>query len=164
MKRPVDRRERPNVVTWPPVVFIGTIGAGMLLGYAVPLGFLLPAAGGVRLIGVGAMLAGIVVDGTAMLVMRRARANIQPHRAATALVTTGPFAWSRNPIYLGNTVLIAGAALVFGNPWLLLMAAVTARLVSLLAIRREEEHLALLFGDAWIAYAQRTPRWLRIKF
>ncbi len=109
------------------------------------------------------MLAGIAIDVAAMLAMRRARANIQPHRAATALVTTGPFALSRNPIYLANTVLIAGAGLAFGNPWLLLMAAVTARLVSLLAIRREEEHLATRFGEAWTAYAQHTPRWLRIK-
>jgi protein-S-isoprenylcysteine O-methyltransferase Ste14 len=94
-----------------------------------------------------------------MVVMARRRANILPHRAATALVTDGPFAWSRNPIYLGNTLLLSGCGLAFGNAWLLVGAAVAAIAVTVLAIRREEAHLASRFGDAWMAYAARTRRW-----
>jgi protein-S-isoprenylcysteine O-methyltransferase Ste14 len=109
------------------------------------------------------ILAGIGLDVAAMLEMRRHRANILPHRAATALVTTGPFALSRNPIYLGNTALLAGAGLAFGSPWLIIAAAVAAQAVTILAIRREEAHLSARFGDAWAAYAKRTPRWLLVR-
>jgi protein-S-isoprenylcysteine O-methyltransferase Ste14 len=91
--------------------------------------------------------------------MHRHRANILPHRAATALVTSGPFALSRNPIYLGNTLLMTGAALLFGSLWLLAAALAAAVLVWALAIRREEVHLAAQFGDAWTEYTQRTRRW-----
>ncbi|MET3834997.1 protein-S-isoprenylcysteine O-methyltransferase Ste14 [Brevundimonas sp. UYEF29] len=59
---------------------------------------------------VGGLLVALALglDLWAMLEMRRRRANILPHRAATALVTTGPFAWSRNPIYLANGLLLLG--------------------------------------------------------
>jgi protein-S-isoprenylcysteine O-methyltransferase Ste14 len=75
-------------------------------------------------------------------------------------VTSGPFALSRNPIYLGNTLLITGAALLFASPWLLAAACVAAALVRVLAIRREEAHLAAQFGSVWTDYTQRTRRWL----
>ena len=117
----------------------------------------------VRAIGVVPVLSGLGLDVYAMFEMRRLRANILPHRAATALVTTGPFALSRNPIHLGNTMLVAGAALVFSNPWFLAAAVIVAVLVEVLAIRREEKHLAARFGNAWRAYMKRTPRWIRIR-
>jgi protein-S-isoprenylcysteine O-methyltransferase Ste14 len=95
-----------------------------------------------------------------MLVMRRGRANILPHRAATALITSGPFAVSRNPIYLGNTFLLIGAAAALANPWFLPVALLSAAAVDRLAIRREEAHLAARFGEAWRGYAKRTARWI----
>ena len=113
-----------------------------------------------RAAGIAAILAGLGLDVATMVTMRRARANILPHRAATALVTGGPFALSRNPIYLGNTMMLGGAGLAFANAWFLLAAWMAARLVTVLAIQREEAHLASRFGAAWDAYARRTPRWL----
>ena len=101
--------DRPNRIPWPPIIFAGIVVAAVLLHAVFPLGDTLPPA--LRLIGAILMLVGIVLDVSAMVTMHRYRANIQPHRAATTLVTTGPFALSRNPIYLGNTLLIAGAAL-----------------------------------------------------
>jgi protein-S-isoprenylcysteine O-methyltransferase Ste14 len=97
-----------------------------------------------------------------MVTMRRHRANVWPHRAATALVTGGPFAWSRNPIYLGNTLLLAGAGLLLANAWFLIAALVGVWAVTRLAIVREEAHLAARFDGAWLAYVRSTPRWLRL--
>lgn len=112
----------------------------------MPAGWLLMAAGG-------------LFDLAAMLTLSRNQANILPHRAATRLVTSGPFAMSRNPIYLGNTLLMAGAALAFDNIWLLVCGLAAALAVRQLAILREEAHLAARFGDEWHAYAARTRRW-----
>ena len=88
----------------------------------------------------------------------RARANILPHRAATALVTRGPFAFSRNPIYLGNTLMMAGVGLAVGNPWFIATGLAAALLVERLAIRREEQYLDARFGQAWRDYCARVGR------
>ena len=111
-------------------------------------------------VGAVMMATGVGLDLAAMVWMHRLRANILPHRAATTLVTTGPFAVSRNPIYLGNTLLVAGAAPALDNPWFLPAALIAAFAVTQLAIRREEAHLAARFGSQWRDYANRTPRWL----
>ena len=58
---------------------------------------------------------------------------------------------------------LGGAGRAFGNAWYLIAAAIAALLVTVLAIRREEAHLAYRFGPAWDAYARRTPRWLRLR-
>lgn len=110
--------------------------------------------------GVGLILVGVGLEVWAMATMARRHANILPHRAATALVTSGPFAWSRNPIYLGNTLVLIGAAFAFGNPWFLPAAILAALTVLKLAILREERHLAAMFGEAWSDYARVTARWL----
>jgi protein-S-isoprenylcysteine O-methyltransferase Ste14 len=102
------------------------------------------------------------LDLWAMLEMRR-RANILPHRAATALVTTGPFAWSRNPIYLANGLLLLGLGGLFDNAWLIVAAPAAVFATDRLAIRREERHLAALFGAAWSEYMSRVRRWLGLR-
>ena len=79
---------------------------------------------------------------------------------ATALITDGPFAKSRNPIYTGNTLLVTGAGLLFGLMWLVAAGLIAAFVTQKLAIEREERHLEGRFGVAWKAYAARTPRWL----
>jgi len=157
-----ERAARPNVWPWPPIILCACAVIAIAAEHLFPTSAIWPASPTLRIAGAVAMLAGLGFDVTAMTTMWRHNANILPHRAATALVTTGPFALSRNPIYLGNTLLLAGAGFAFANAWLLLAALASAWLVSLLAIRREEAHLAIRFGDAWQIYAQRTPRWLRL--
>jgi protein-S-isoprenylcysteine O-methyltransferase Ste14 len=151
----------PNSIPWPPVILFGCVAVGLALGWFLPLE---PFSAAVSLpIGVACFAAGIGLDVMAMRAMRRNAANILPHRSATALVTEFPFSISRNPIYLGNSLLLAGAGFLFANPWHLVMAAVSALLVTELAIKREEAHLEALFGDAWRRYAAQTPRWLGLR-
>jgi len=150
--------DRPNRWPWPPILFGTAALAAWLGGRALSLPW--PEAPALAALGWAMIGAGLALDGWAMAEMARRRANILPHRAATALVTTGPFAWSRNPIYLGNTIALAGCALAFRNPLFLAAAAVAAAAVTRLAIRREEAHLAARFGADWAAYAARTRRWL----
>lgn len=149
--------DRPNRVPWPPILFAAAALAAWLASLALPLPW--PRAPALAALGWAMIVAGLALDAWAMSVMTRQRANILPHRAATALVTTGPFAWSRNPIYLGNTTVLAGCALAFRSPLFLVAAALAAAAVTRLAIRREEAHLAARFGAGWAAYAARTRRW-----
>jgi protein-S-isoprenylcysteine O-methyltransferase Ste14 len=75
-------------------------------------------------------------------------------------VTEGPFKWSRNPIYVGNAVILLGFLFLTGSPWFLLMSALFVVLVDRLAIRGEERHMEALFGEAWRRYAASVRRWI----
>ena len=78
----------------------------------------------------------------------------------SALVTSGPFRFSRNPLYLGGNVFIFfGAALLLGSPSALVFTALHLPLLDLF-IRREEGQLERDFGEEWIQYRQRVRRWI----
>ena len=153
-----DPNQRPNRIPWPPLIFLAADGAALGLGAVLPAGLPFGTAG--RLAGGALALSGLALDVAAMVAMVRARTNILPHRGADRLVRHGPFRYTRNPIYLGNTLLLAGLGLALANAWFLPAAAAAAFAVDRLAVRREEAHLAARFGAAWHDYAASTPRWL----
>jgi protein-S-isoprenylcysteine O-methyltransferase Ste14 len=149
---------RPNVLPWPPMIVALAAAASIVLAAWLPLR--LPDSQLITWPGLLLAAFGLGNDAWAIVTMRKADTNVLPHRAADRLVTSGPFRYSRNPIYLGNTSLLLGIGLAFGNGWFVISAFVVAGLVDRLAIRREERHLALRFGREWTDYASRTPRWL----
>lgn len=152
--------ERPNAVPWPPILYVCAVVAAALLYLVHPVTFPNWAKPLAALLGVAILTAGIILDVNAIRTLNRARTTVMPHRASSALVTDGPYRFTRNPIYLGNTTALVGLALVFDVPWFLLTAPIAALAVDRLAIRREEAHLAARFGEEWRAYAARVPRWL----
>jgi protein-S-isoprenylcysteine O-methyltransferase Ste14 len=81
-------------------------------------------------------------------------------RPQQALITCGPYRFSRNPLYLGGNVLIFfGAALLFGSPIAILIVAIHLFLLDLF-VRREEKQLVQDFGEEWSRYRRRVRRWL----
>ncbi len=120
-----------------------------------------PALRGVRLgVGVALIALGLSVALWAALEMRRARTGIPVHHPVTALVTSGPFAWSRNPIYLALNCAYLGAAVLLNSWWPALFLAPVLIALQRLVIAREERFLATKFGDAYRSYAGRVRRWL----
>ncbi|HUG63483.1 MAG TPA: isoprenylcysteine carboxylmethyltransferase family protein [Methylomirabilota bacterium] len=150
--------DRPNRIPWPPLILVTAVLAAWGVEVLVPTGVPVAPAAGWIIVAIA-----LAIDVWAMVTMVRSRTNILPHRPADALVTSGPFAWSRNPIYLGNTLLLFGLSIAFDTLWLAAAAAIAAVAVHWLAIRREERHLAARFGDAWHRYAAVTPRWLGVR-
>ncbi len=83
--------------------------------------------------------------------------SLVPQRA---LITSGPYRFSRNPLYLGgNGFVFLGAALLLGSPTALVLTILHLPLVDRM-IRREEKQLARNFGSEWRAYRNRVRRWL----
>ncbi len=151
----------PSRFPWPPVILLGCLAATFLLDAVLPLpfpggtvGLVLSAAGAVLALGA------VAVDVWAIRTLSRARTTVLPHKASGILVTGGPFARSRNPIYLANAALVAGLGLFAGTLWGVPAAVLLALLTARLAIRGEERHLAARFGEAYEAYRARVPRWL----
>jgi protein-S-isoprenylcysteine O-methyltransferase Ste14 len=77
-----------------------------------------------------------------------------------SLIASGPYHFSRNPLYLGGNVFIFfGASLLLGSPSALVLTAIHLPLVYMM-IKREEKQLARKFGENWIRYKQQVGRWL----
>ena len=150
--------DRPSTFPWPPAIYLGAIVTAIVLNWIVPLDSNLSWP--IRAIGGAVLAGGILLDLAAILTLKRHNTGLRPDRAASALVTDGPYALSRNPIYLGNTVALLGAAVLFDLPWLAILLLPCTLLVHRLAVLREEAHLAARFGEEWSRYASRVRRWI----
>ena len=104
--------------------------------------------------------AGLLLTLWAAVGFIRADTPLEPYKQASALVTSGPYRFSRNPIYLGMALLLAGFWLWLGSlsPGLVLPAFVVA--IDRRFIRREEAHLEERFGERFRAYRASVRRWL----
>jgi protein-S-isoprenylcysteine O-methyltransferase Ste14 len=91
----------------------------------------------------------------------RAHTTINPHRpeSATKLVTSGVYAWTRNPMYLGLSVLLLGWAINLGTLTPLVLAPLFIPLIRHVQIRPEEHALRERFGEDYARYCQRVNRW-----
>ncbi|MCB9959793.1 MAG: isoprenylcysteine carboxylmethyltransferase family protein [Rhodospirillaceae bacterium] len=149
---------RPVLVLHPPVLGVAALLAAWGLHTVFPLPLRLFTGQWV----LGAVLAGLGAAPAVMASVQflRAGTNIPTYFPATALVTGGVYRISRNPIYLGGLVALAGLAIVFANGWLLVTVPVVAVLLDRLVIGPEERHLEARFGEDYRAYRARTRRWL----
>ena len=120
---------------------------------AMPASIWLQIAG-IVLIAIG--LGMIVVIG---LRFRKARTHIEPWKPSTALVTSGLFSFSRNPIYLAFCVITVGVGLLVNSLWVVISALPVAVLIQELVIRKEEAYLENQFGDEYLEYKNRVRRW-----
>ncbi|MEM8539898.1 MAG: isoprenylcysteine carboxylmethyltransferase family protein [Pseudomonadota bacterium] len=153
--------DRPNTIPWPPIIVVCTIAIGIILNGLYDLGSPFGVIGEL-LFGLGVMIIfiGILIDVAAMRTMRNAKTTILPHKSSDHLVTKSVFAFSRNPIYLANAMLIFGLGLAFSNYWLCLLMPVAAFATQKLAIEREEKHLETRFGGAFRSYKKKVNRWI----
>ncbi|MDJ1463913.1 isoprenylcysteine carboxylmethyltransferase family protein [Nitratireductor sp. GZWM139] len=155
-----DHEQRPARFPWPPVIYLSAIVIAAVLGIFYPLPWIGPPLSDL-LFAIGWLLiAGFVfIDLQAMRTLHRAGTAILPTRGADTLVTSGPFSFSRNPIYLGNSMLTAGIGLLAGNAWFFASLIVACFLTQKLAIEPEEKHLGLRFGKKYRDYQKRVRRW-----
>lgn len=155
------QNDRPNTIPWPPIIYLGAAAAGVIARRVMPMPWVegnLTSA--LQILGAALVVAAIALDVITFVTFRKHKTTVMPNKGATNLITSGPFAWSRNPIYVANTMLVLGAGLYFGNLWLAGSACVAAFVTQKLAIEREERHLAAKFGVAWETYAAKVRRWM----
>lgn len=156
-----DFKQRPNKHPLPPMLTVGTLVVCLGLDYFLPLGWE-PEQVTQFMRGSGLLLivVALALDVWTLMTFRRFKANFRPDRAATTILMTGPFAHSRNPIYLANVLLVAGFGFALGSRWFVFGAVVLFFLLGEMAIKREEKHLEANFPEAWAEYKQRVRRWI----
>jgi len=143
-----------------PWVFVLTYIIGAGLEHALPLragNRRLPAvsvAGGV-LFGIGANVAG-----WGLLTFRRARTTTVPGKAASQLVSWGPYRFSRNPMYVGLIIAYLGEAGILRQVWPMILLPLTVAYVNWIVIPLEESKLREVFNEEYDRYRKRVRRWL----
>jgi len=151
-------RDAPGVVAPPPLIYAGGIAVGL------GLDAVLPSASLPRLLrtslGWVLVVAGVVLLASFLAAFRRARTPVDPREATTTVVTSGPYRLSRNPAYLGMTLIYAGIAVLSQALWAFLALIVTLVVVDRGVIAREERYLERKFGAEYLRYKARTRRWL----
>lgn len=152
--RSASDRARP--LAPPPLVFAAALAAGWALERARPSGLFARQPVADALLAV----AGLALMLWAAVTLARARTTVNPYGRASALVTGGPYRFSRNPIYVADALLCAGVALALGWAWALALVPLAVLVVDVGVIRREEAHLAARFGDEYAAYRARVRRWV----
>lgn len=156
----VETVRGPTRFPWPPVLLVGVIAGAILLTREIPLTWPGLDDSPAHWVGLGFGAAGLLLAGFAMLTLVKNNTTILPGAAATRLVTSGPYARFRNPIYLGEVLMLLGAAELTKSIWFVVAGLVFGILVTALQIIPEERHLAERFGDAYLDYKSRSRRWL----
>ena len=114
----------------------------------------------VRYAGVIAVTAGLALVAWTVLTYSRAGETLSPVVQPDRLVTTGPLAWTRNPLYLGVVTTVAGVAVFAGSPAVVGYCALLAVVYHGLVVGVEEPKLVAAFGGVYRSYYDRVPRWL----
>jgi protein-S-isoprenylcysteine O-methyltransferase Ste14 len=154
-----DPKDRADVHVLPPLLFLGSIGLGVALGWLAPLE--LAAGGRLRvLLGLALIALGIAAGVWTVVWMRRTQQDPDPRKPSPELILAGPFRFSRNPIYVGMALGQTGAGLALGNLWVLLLLPPTLWVLVRYVIEREEGYLARKFGEPYESYRRSVRRWL----
>ena len=142
----------------PPVVALLCLLIGLALFWLTPtLRFSFPAQ---QLLGVALALAGFALAATAIRLFLARGTTPEPTGTPTVLVTTGPYRFTRNPMYLSMLIILLGIALFAGSLALLLAPLAFFLIINARQIPFEESRLTTLFGDDYAAFRRRTRRWL----
>ena len=149
-----------GVIALPPLIFLGFLAAAAVLEAVVPLAVL--GAHAIPRYLAGAVLA---AGGFVMILMGSRRflaagTNIPPSLPTTALVTDGIYRRTRNPLYLGTTLIYLGLGIAAGSIWAIVLVVPLLWIINTGVITREESYLERKFGDAYRAYKARVRRWV----
>ena len=153
-----DQADSPGVRVPPPLVVLAGLAIGLVLSTWAPTEYLDRAiahlVGGV-LTGIGLLLAL-----SAVYAFFRARTNLRPDRPSSALVRTGPYRFTRNPMYVSMTIVYLGVAVMMQSLWSLLLLPLVVAFIRTKVIAREEAYMERRFGAEYLRYKSEVRRWL----
>ena len=153
-----DEADTAGVVGPPPLIFL----AGLIAGFALEA--LLPGVDLPALVewGLGGLL---VVAGLGLLLtfnssFSRKGTAVEPWKPTTAIVTTGPYRFTRNPAYVGMALTYIGIAVMSSAVWVLVPLPFVLGVIDRGVIAREERYLERKFGEEYLGYKRRVRRWV----
>jgi protein-S-isoprenylcysteine O-methyltransferase Ste14 len=155
---PNASKDHAGVIAFPPLILAGYVTVGIIVDGLrhIPLLAARPA----RMIGTLLFVAAGAQVFWASRLMKRAGTNVNPSRPTNAIVATGPYTYTRNPMYLSLCLAYAGIGLLLNGALPLLLLPLLALTLHFGVIKREERYLTAKFGESYLAYQRRVRRWL----
>lgn len=153
-------RDTAGVVAAPPLLFGAALIAALALHAIHPIHIASHSSGVPRVVGVALIVLGLSLSIAVVHAFGRAGTNVSPYRETTSFVSTGPYRYTRNPDYIGQTLAYTGIAIVANSWWPLLLLPLVLLVIQRGVIRREERYLEVRFGAEYRDYMARAPRWL----
>ena len=152
------QQDTSNAIALPPFIYLGFLAVGLAADFTLPYP-LLPNA--IQLpLGAVVIVAGLVIIPFAFVRFRAAGTSVDVRQPTTAIITGGAYRFSRNPIYLAMTLVIAGIAIALDGIWVMAMLAPTLLVMHYGVIAREERYLEAKFGDEYLDYKRSVRRWI----
>ncbi len=157
--REKSKPDTPAVHIPPPVIVTVFLLAGLGLDYFISNTFG-DALSWLKYVGVGLVVFGFSIALWCAFLYRKSKTSILPHTADSHMIETGPFGWSRNPIYLSMLLVFIGICLFADAPVALLFIIPTYFALRYYVISREEAYLTRRFGAEYTSYQTRVRRWI----
>jgi protein-S-isoprenylcysteine O-methyltransferase Ste14 len=155
-----DAIDNPQVIARPPLLWLFAMLVGAALDDTWPLPFLPQDGAGLHWAGAAIFAGGLLLLAWAAVNFQRAGTNVPTNRPTTAIVATGPYRFSRNPIYTAMLIGQVGVAIYFDNAWQFVTAIPFIAALRYGVIAREEAYLERKFGSLYLDYKARVRRWL----
>jgi protein-S-isoprenylcysteine O-methyltransferase Ste14 len=153
-------KKHAGVIVPPPLIYAGVLAFALAVDYAVEG----PGTGipwTARMVLGGALFAvGLAVPLVASAQFRIADTDVRPWKPSSTLVTTGIYRYTRNPMYIGMTLIFAALALLADSVIALVLLPPLLILMTVAVIKREEHYLEITFGEEYRRYKRRVRRWI----
>ncbi|HEY1265669.1 MAG TPA: isoprenylcysteine carboxylmethyltransferase family protein [Candidatus Binatia bacterium] len=151
-----DPADNSRVVAPPPLIYGGALLIALLLHWLAPL----PIFGRTFWPGLALVVFGVALAVWGRNTLVAAGTNVNPYRPSTAIVASGPYRFSRNPLYVSLTLLYVGLTLVFNTWWGFILLLPVLIVMHFGVIAREERYLENKFGETYRNYRARVRRYL----
>jgi len=149
-----------GVIALPPLIFLGFLAAAVVLEAVVPLPLLAAHVFPRYLSGAALAVGGFVLIAMGTRRFLAAGTNIPPTLPTTALVVDGIYRRTRNPLYLGMTLVYLGLGVAAASLWTIGLVVPLIWVINVGVVAREERYLERKFGDAYRFYKARVRRWI----
>ena len=142
-------------ITFPPVILLASIVLQIILLFSFPISVDLSS-----LLGLILILSGISLVFVSFRFMRKMKTTFIPDGTPEVLISSGPFKFSRNPIYLGMLTVLVGVAFLMSSLSAIIIAFVFGIIINFTWIAHEEKKLHELFSKDWVIYSSIVRRWI----
>ena len=154
-----DTTDNSNAVVHPPIAWALAFVAGVGLDWLYPMPFV-PTTVPTAWVGGAIFALGFALAIWAIVTIRMAGTRVETNKPTTTIVSSGPYSFTRNPIYIGMFLGQSGLAVGFNSLWLLATLVPFYFVIRYGVIAREEAYLERKFSNVYLGYKSRVRRWL----